>query len=323
MSPARKGTIALIIANIIWGFASPIFKIGLENITPFILAFLRFSIASILLGIFLGKKTKLPVTTKHDWYLLVAYAISAITVNILFFFFGLRLTLAMNAPIIASAQPILTFLFAFLFLKEKQKLRKVIGMIIGTLGILVIILEPIFFKGIDGNVLGNLLLLIATIGAVIGTLIGRTIFQKYDPLTLMFWAFVIGACSFLPPALVEYSVHPTVFQTLDIRGISGIVYGSLFSSAIAYALFAWGLARIPASEASLFTYIDPIAGTILSFFLLREPVTTPFIIGSIAIFLGIFIAEKHIHYHPFGSLKNHEKPRKHPKEKSRFSFLEN
>ena len=82
-------------------------------------------------------------------------------------------------------------------------------------------------------------------------------------------------------------------------------------------------ARIPAGEASLFTYIDPIAGTVLSFFLLHEPITTPFVIGTICIFLGIYIAEGRIHYHPFGRLKKEKNTAKKPTEKSRFSFLEN
>ena len=46
--------IALIIANIIWGAAAPIFKLALTNIPPFTLGFIRFFFAgSILLPIML------------------------------------------------------------------------------------------------------------------------------------------------------------------------------------------------------------------------------------------------------------------------------
>jgi len=303
MTPVQKGVLALIIANIIWGFASPIFKWSLTNITPFTLAFLRFFIAAILFAILLRKKLSLPIHDKKDLKLLIIHALTGITANITFFFLGLQLTLAINVPVIASSQPIMVFLFAYLFLKEKFKFNKVLGMVIGTVGILAIVLEPIYYNGIDGNALGNFLIILATICGAIGMVTGRTIFQKYDPLVLMFWAFVIGAISFLPPAIAENIQHPTLFSSLDIRGIVGIIFGSVFSSAIAYGLYAYGLAKISASEASLFTYIDPIAGSILAYFMLHEPITIPFLIGALFIFAGIFIAERRIHYHPISKFR--------------------
>jgi len=303
MNTVQQGVLALIIANIIWGFASPIFKWSLTNITPFTLAFLRFFIAAILFAILLRKKLSLPIHDKKDLKLLIIHALTGITANITFFFLGLQLTLAINVPVIASSQPIMVFLFAYFFLKEKFKFNKVLGMMIGTVGILAIVLEPIYYNGIDGNALGNFLIILATICGAIGMVTGRTIFQKYDPLVLMFWAFVIGAISFLPPAIAENIQHPTLFSSLDIRGIVGIIFGSVFSSAIAYGLYAYGLAKISASEASLFTYIDPIAGSILAYFMLHEPITIPFLIGALFIFAGIFIAERRIHYHPISKFR--------------------
>lgn len=308
MTPVQKGIVSLIIANVIWGFASPIFKWSLTNIPPFTLAFLRFFIASLLFAFILRKKLAMPITDRHDLRLLIIHALTGITANISFFFLGLQRTLAINVPVIASAQPIMVFLFASLFLKEKFKAKKIIGMIVGTLGILVIVLEPIYYQGLDGDALGNFFVVLATIAGAIGMIAGRQVFQKYNPLTLMFWAFVIATISFLPPAIVEYSRQPTLFQTLDIRGIGGIVFGSVFSSAIAYGLYSFGLSKVQASEASIFAYIDPIAGTILAYFMLHEPITTPFIVGAIFIFLGIYIAERRIHYHPFGRLRKQSCP---------------
>jgi len=300
MTPAKKGIIALVLANIIWGAASPIFKLSLENIPLFTLAFLRFSIASILLALILNKKIFMPIQSRRDMYYLIGYALCGITLNITFFFFGLQHTLAMNAPVIASSQPIMTFLFSAIFLHEPIRKQKILGVTVGFIGILLIILEPLLIHGLDGSIQGNLYLILATVFAAMSTIIGKRLFSKYSPLVVLFWAFIISSAFFLPMAANEYRVDALIFQHLDSRGIGGIIFGSVFSSLIAYSAFSWGLSKIPATDASLFAYIDPIAGTVLSFYLLHEPITGPFVIGSFLIFMGIFIAERRIHYHPLG-----------------------
>jgi len=299
MSPARKAIIALIVANIIWGFASPIFKWSLTGTLPlFTLAFLRFFIGAFCMVVFLlvTKQLQMPRMKIRDWWLLILYTFTAITINIIFFFLGLEKTLSINAPVIASAQPIIIFFIAPFLLGEIISKRKAFGMGIGTIGILAIVLEPLILQGPDGTIIGNVFLMIATFGAVIGTLIGRVLFPRHNVLNLTLWAFIIGALSFLPFAL---------YQHIDFRGYVGIIYGAVFCTAIAYTCFCWGLSKIQASEVSMFTYVDPIAGTILSYFMLHEPITIPFILGAVLIFGGIYIAEGRIHYHPLHRLTGH------------------
>lgn len=310
----QKAYIALIIANIIWGAASPIFKWSLENIPPFTLAFWRFFLGLFLLLAYLRGKAALPTKTKKDLAQLILYAVFGITINIIFFFWGLRLTYAINSPVISSAQPILTLFFAMLFLREKFIWKKFLGMILGVAGILVIVIQPLLQVGIDGSLIGNIFLVIATVAVVGQNIVGKDAFKKQPPVTLTFWAFVIGAASFLPLAIYEYATIPRLYQSLNFQGYAGVAFGAIFSSTLGYTLYAWGLSKISASETALFTYVDPIAGTILAFFLLHEPITSWFLWGTALIFLGIFVAEGRFHYHPVYLLRKMKKITKGIKE---------
>ena len=283
----------------IWGAAPPIFKVSLTNIPPFTLAFWRFFLGALILLVFLRKKAAIPTKSRKDLKLLVWYALTGITINIIFFFWGLKLTQSINSPLIASGAPILTFFLAIIFLKEKFKFKKFFGMILGSIGILLIILEPLLKTGIGGSLTGNIFLVIATLAAVVQTIIGKEALPKFEPFAFTFWAFVIGSASFFPLALYEYGTIHNLYQHLNMNGFMGIVYGAIFSSAIAYSLYAWGLSKISATDASLFTYVDPIIGTILSVFVLKEPVTAYYLAGGLMMFGGIFIAEGRLHYHPF------------------------
>ena len=146
--------LALIITNIIWGAASPIFKFALQNIPPFTLAFIRFFFAGLIFVPFVINKWQ-PLTVRQ-WIEIILVGFFGVTINISFFFLGLAKTESINAPIIASSGPIFIYLLSVQFLKEKPKLKVFTGMLVGLLGVLIIILSPIFLgqkKLVFGKVL--------------------------------------------------------------------------------------------------------------------------------------------------------------------------
>src|SRR3989344_4024338 len=120
MSAHQKGIIALIVANIIWGAASPIFKFSLQNISPYFLAFIRFYGASLIFLYFAYPHLKI---NKKDYGKGFFFFIFGVTINITFFFLALKNTQAINVPIIASSGPIFGYLFSILILKEKSSLK--------------------------------------------------------------------------------------------------------------------------------------------------------------------------------------------------------
>lgn len=298
LSTVQKAFLSLVIANIIWGAAAPIFKLSLQNIPLYTLAFWRFFLGALILLVIIGKNAALPLKSRRDAIMLFAYGMLGITINIIFFFEGLKRTLSINSPIITSGQPIMTMLFALVFLHEAFHLKKFLGMLLGTIGIVVIIIEPLLITGVDGSIVGNLFLVIAAVAAVGQTIVGKKVVEKYNPFAFTFWAFLIGAASFLPMMVREYLTIPHLYTSLDWRGYMGVIYGAVFSSAAAYSLFAWGLSKIDATDTAIFYYVDPIIGTILGWWLLHEPITPPFIFGALLIFGGIFVAEGRIQYHP-------------------------
>lgn len=294
----NQGILALIVANIIWGAASPIFKWSLENITPFTLAYWRFGVASLLLFPFCRKHLDFE---KKDLPKLILLSLSGIFFNITFFFFGLEFAPSINAPVIASAAPIFIYLFSIFILHERAKSKVLLGTLVSFLGVFVIVIQPLLNRLGDQSFLGNILFLLATIGAVGHVIISKSLLNKYKPITITFWSFIIGSISFLPFYLYEVIKYDTL-RHLNINGISGLVFGILLSSLAAYYLYAWGMEKIAAQEVGLFTYIDPVIATLIAIPLLGEKISIIFLLGSVLIFTGIFVAEGRLHYHPLHKL---------------------
>ncbi|OGK08893.1 hypothetical protein A2767_05095 [Candidatus Roizmanbacteria bacterium RIFCSPHIGHO2_01_FULL_35_10] len=294
--------LALIIANIIWVAASPIFKFALENIPPFTLAFIRFFFAAIILFPFVkGFDIKL---SGKEWMELILGAIFGISINITFFFWGLQRSESINAPIIASSGPVFLYFLSIMFLKEKGQLKIFFGMIIALLGVMLIIFAPILFDGkiiASGELQGNIFFVLATIGAILHPLLQKNVIAKIGVFKISVLSFFIGAATFFPFMLNESRVWS--INQLNIQGWTGIIFGVFLSSALAYSLFMYGISKIKMQEVGLFTYIDPIVAVLIAIPLLHEFPTIHFFIGSLLVFGGIYLAEGRIHWHPLHKLK--------------------
>ena len=219
--------LALIIANLVWGAASPIFKLALTNIPPFTLAFIRFSFAAVLFLPFIKLFWKKINFQELLEVLLVG--VFGITINISFFFLGLPKTTSINAPIIASSGPIFIYLLSILFLRERPKAKILFGMLTALIGVLIIILSPIFLEGkrVDfGEIEGNIFFLIATFGTVMQTIISKDTLKKVNPYQATFISFIFGALTFFPLMIKELRIWE--FSQLNNNGILGIVF-SIFS----------------------------------------------------------------------------------------------
>jgi len=282
--------LALIIANIIWGGAPPIFKFALQNIPPFTLAFIRFFFAGLIfLPLALKKFQKI---SPRQWLEIFLVGFFGVFINITFFFLGLKKTESINVPIIASSGPVFIYFFSILFLKEKPNFKVFFGMLIALLGVLIIILLPIFLnkeKIYLGEIEGNLFIVLATLGSVFQTLIGKDLLKKVNPYFVTAFSFILSGVLFLffiPQELKNWS-----FFDLDLSGWIGIVYGVFFASAIAYFLYYYGLSKVNAQEVGIFTYINPIVTVIIAFPLLNELPSIYYIVGSILVFGGIYFAE--------------------------------
>jgi len=295
--------LALIIANVIWGMASPIFKFALTNIPPFTLAFIRFFFAGLIfLPIALNKWQKL---TARQWLKIILVGFFGITINISFFFMGLGKTESINVPVIASSGPVFVYLLSIIFLREKPKLKVLAGMLFALSGVFLIILSPLILDGkkfVFRAIEGNLFILIATFGSVLQAVFGHGVLKKVNALQVSAITFLFGSLTFIPFIPKELAIWDISF--LNFAGLTGIIYGVFFSTALAYFLFYYGVSKLNAQEVGIFTYIDPLAAIVVAGPLLNEYPNLFYLIGGVLIFGGIYFAEGRVHWHPFHRLKN-------------------
>lgn len=299
--------IALLLAHIIWGGNFVVAKITLQEFPPSTLAFLRFALACLLIAPFFYAETKKVKIDKKDIPKLISIGILIITLNITFFFQGITRTTAINASVLTLIIPMLSVLLGWLFLKEKVYLINLGGILLGLIGAVIIVgLPQIISGGYSSEVLtGNILIIMAAISWVVGSVFSRQMLKKYPSLTVTGIAFLIGTVTFLVPAINEYLQNPGWPTKITALGGMGLAYMALLSSISAYFLFEWGLAKTNVISSNLFQYVEPFIASFLAVLVLSESMTIELFIGialiSAGVYLGTFAKEIHhrrkIHRH--------------------------
>lgn len=291
-SHINPGYFLLALAATIWGVDSTVAKPALEFIPPITFSFSRFLIGALLFGLTLAL-TKIPKSiSKKDLPKAAALAFVNGVLGIVFINFGIKYTTAANVSILTSLlPPIIIALLSAIFLKEKLSKVNIGGIIIATLG--AAFLTNLFwgFKELIKTqfFLGNVLIIIATLGWATYNVWGKTLFQKYHPTTITAYIFFFAVLFILPLAAWEIGHNQLRFS---LRAIFGLLYSGIGSGFLAY--FSWnkGLKTTPASKAGIFTYLTALSGVVAAVVFLKESLSAHFLIGSLLTCLGLYFTVK-------------------------------
>lgn len=293
MTQKRKlAYFALIIAAFIWGIATPVIKYTLNFISVTAFLYFRFLIASLIVAIPLCKRIIKIKPTKKEWFIYIFLGFLCTPLNLYLLFIGLEKTTSIDASLISITAPFLVAVGGALFLKENVNNKEKLGIGIAIFGTLVTIAQPLFENvGMVGShIQGNLLVLLGTLVWVAFTLIAKK-YRHLDPFILSSTSFLVGLATFMPLFLIAESKNLTTYYLLPAtNAIPGILFIAIFSSVVAYSAHIYGLTKIEASEAEVFTYLQPLFAVPISAVFLHEKITLPFLTGAILIAIGVYIS---------------------------------
>lgn len=288
MNKSRKfAYLALLTTSVIWGFAPPIIKYTLRFVSPIDFLFYRFLLVSLILFIPLLWRLKKIRPTKSQIFQYLFLGFLATPLNLYLFFTGIQKTTAIDSTLISITTPILIIFGGVFFLHEKITRKEKIGFILTLSGTIVTVLQPLLERGnrTGQNFVGNLLVFLGVIAWAAFTLLSKKR-KNLDPFILTASSFFLGLILLLPLIFLNNPSLPS------LPSLPGILYMAIFGSVVAYFTYIWGLSKIEASEATVFTYLQPLFAVPLATLWLGEKITPPFLIGAILIVAGVFVCEK-------------------------------
>ncbi|GIM28616.1 permease [Clostridium polyendosporum] len=288
----RNVIITAFFCSILWGSAFPVLKVSYKvmNMKPndldgkITLAGLRFFIASILLFIFVKVilKIRLKISVK-DFYMMLILGGFQTTLTYFFFYNGLANTSAMKGTIIGTLENFLVVILAhFFYADDKISLSKIIGLVTGLFGVIIVSWGQSF--EVQFNFSGEGFMILSALFATIATFLAKNLGRKINPFLMTAWQMFLGSSVMLLWGVPRLSDKSIVF---NINGYILLIYSALLS-AIAFSLWYMLLKYQKPGEISLYRFMIPVSGSILSsIFIPGERLTLNILIALIFVSLGI------------------------------------
>lgn len=288
----------LLLNTLVWGAFIPIVKLGFNDseITPFRFLFYRFVLAGLLITPFIWQQLK---KVKNKWRILLIEVVQT-SIGLSFLYLGLRETTALETGFITTSLPLFIIVGGIVFLREKQDKKEWLGLILAIIGTLIITLEPLWQgnDGFGGSLSGNLLILGYNVSTAAYFLLAKKYYQRLPKLLISGLSFYVGALTFAIFSLLELGGNPSSLITaisidLDSYLVWGVIaYAAILGSIVGLTAYIKGQDGIEASEASLFTYLQPVIYIPLGFWLLGEAASIGQFFALAIIILGVYIAGK-------------------------------
>ncbi len=287
-----KAHLSLALATMIFGANYWISK-GLmpDFVSPQQLVLLRVVGASILFwGLSLSGKNE-PVK-KRDLTRIAVAALFGITINQLLFFIGLNLSTPVDVAIIHVSNPIFVLVIAALMIRERITTFKVIGIVAGAAGAVLLITYRGNVSFNSDTFTGNFLALLNTLAYSFYLVIIKPLMNRYKSATVMKWAFLFGTV-FAIPLTFNSAIH------LSFAEFTAYTWFSLFfvivvTTFMAYLFTIYALKYVEASVVSYYIYLQPIIATLISFWLGMQLLTWQHGVAAAMIFVGVYLVSRKI-----------------------------
>lgn len=263
-----------------------------EAVHPAALALFRWTVAIMLLAPFAARFALRDASRiAANWRRIALFAVLGLGTYNLCAYWGMRYTSATNGSILNALVPVFIVILSAMFLGERLRPRALAGVAISLAGVIAIVTGGSLaaLAALDLN-RGDVIILAGILVWAIYSIALRWRPAGLHPLSFLIAMMIMAIIYTGALATIEYlvlgpsEVSPQVLAGVGILGV--------FPSIVAYICWNYGVTRIGASRAGVFSNLIPVFGTALSIVFLDERIAAYHLIGMLAVFFGVYLAAK-------------------------------
>jgi drug/metabolite transporter (DMT)-like permease len=279
---------SLLLAVLFLGTNPVAVKVAVAEFPPIPFVAMRFTLAGLLLLAFVAcLEPRDGRPGRRDLLSLAGVGLVGVGANNVAFTLGVSMTTASETALIYAAVPIWGILLGLALGLERPTPWGILGVCLAFLGVAVVV-----YGGLTGStsLLGNLLVVVATVCWGSYAVLSLPLLRRYSPLVVASYTMLFGGLGALPLALPG-------FLDAGWAETSGAVWVALAYSTLlvaAFGFWAWqrGVSQVGANRVLIYQYLITLVGVAAGVLLLGESLTGNKVLGGVVILLGVYLARR-------------------------------
>ena len=284
-----KGHAAIFLANTIFVLGVPVSKALLDSwVTPMGYMASRSFFAAIifwLIACFLPKEH----VERKDLMVILFGGLLGFVISQSLTAWALDFTTPVYFSLIAALTPVGVMLMAALFIGEKITWIKVLGVILGIVGALLMLVKGWQAGAGKNDVLGIFLAILSVLTWAIYLIVTRKVSQKYSSVTQMKWVFLISAIVTVPIAMPEFGAQALYSSAVNWEGIAEMAFLVLGATVLGYFLIPVAMKTLHATTVSIYTNLQPIVASMVAIFVGQDFLSWDKIVAAALVLLSAYI----------------------------------
>jgi drug/metabolite transporter (DMT)-like permease len=280
--------VSLILAAVFWGLNFAATKYAAESIPPLVIVAFRFTGGGLLLLLVLRLLEPESRPGRKDLILMAALGCFGVAVAQTGFTFGVSLTSAASTGLIFATAPVWGLLLGAVLGLERPTIRGILGLALSVVGVAVVVFEG-FGSGGD-SLVGDLLVLMASVGVGGYTVLSMPLLERHTPLAVAGYPVVFGAPFLLvlsSPYLLDLE-----WRSVGAGSWAAVAFSALFATAFAFAGWQRGISRIGANRVLVYQYLITTVGVASGIVFFGETLGIEKIVGGAVIVIGVYLARR-------------------------------
>ena len=281
----------------IWGSTFVFTKMLLQaGLSPAQIFTLRFAIAYVLLLAVYHRKWLADVW--QDEVLMAALGLTGGTLYFLAENAAMLFTTATNTSLIVCSSPLFAMLLFVLFFRQSMRFTRiqVFGSLVACLGMAVVVLNGHFVLHLSP--LGDMLAFGACLCWAVYSLLMKPAAYRYNTFFITRKVFFYGLLTIIPYYILVpadrwiFTSEVLTFFTPSI--LFNLLFLAVVASMLCFLLWNWTIRKLGPVVATNWVYFNPITTIIFAAWLLHEPITPWFLLGTVLILLGMYLCDHHV-----------------------------
>lgn len=272
----------------IWGSTYLAIRFAIETIPPFLMASVRFIIAGTLLYAWTRLRGA-PKPTPSQWRSAFIIGSALLLIGNGTVSWAEKVVPSGITALLTTMSPLWFVVIEWLQTRSKPGIEMIIGLILGTVGMVALVDPAQLVGGDQVNLIGAGTIFLASIAWVWGSLYSRRAELPPSPFLAIAMEMLAGAALLLLASFALGEFSELHLASISMRSIFALMYLTVFGSMIAFTSYVWLLRVSSPSLVSTHAYVNPVVAVFLGWLLADEPINGRIFIASVVIISAVAI----------------------------------